>query len=159
MEFSDYAESRTAASTLTGTEIIPLSQGGSARRTTTQDIADLASISGGSVDSATIDTSGGTITLNFQSVVSRIFIGSASFATFKTINYSENTNALKFEFLFQITDLAAVLTLPSNSLVNTTAGVWDSSGKTWTPNDIGRFTLTGTYDGTNWWIKIRGFYE
>lgn len=159
MEYSDYIESRTAASALTGAEMVGISQGGVARRTTAQDIADLATGSGGGVDDATIDTSGGTITFNFQEVVSRIFIGNASFATPKTIAYSEATNALKFEFLFQVTNVAAVLTLQSNSLVNAIAGIWDSTGKTWTPNDIGRYVLEGTYDGTNWWIKIRGFYE
>lgn len=40
-EYSDYIEGLTAASALDGSEIIGLSQGGSAKRTTTEDIADL----------------------------------------------------------------------------------------------------------------------
>lgn len=157
MEYSNYIETRDAA-VLDGTELLAGSKSGSAKRWTTQQIADLASGSGG-VDDATVDTSGASITFNFQGVVHRIFIGNSSFASGKLIAYSENTNALKYEFLYEITNVAATLTFPSNSLVYTLTGSYDAPSKTWTPNDVGKYQLDASFDGTNWWIKIFGYYS
>lgn len=156
MEYSNYIETRDAA-ILDGSELVAGSQSGSAKRWTTQQIADLAT--GVAVDRATVSTSASPITLNFQGEVYRIFVGSASFAAPRTIAYSENTNALKYEVLFEITDVAAVLTFPSNSIVWSIAGVYENVGKTWTANDIGKFKIEASYDGTNWWIKIFGYFS
>lgn len=54
-----------AADPLTGAEIVPLTQGGIDKRTTTQDIADLAGDSIVSVESPA--NSSGTVTLDFDS--------------------------------------------------------------------------------------------
>lgn len=63
-EFSNYIETRDPAAALDGTEEVVLSQGGNARKTTTQDIADLGAGGGGTVTSVTgttdrITSSGG----------------------------------------------------------------------------------------------------
>src|SRR5688500_9716475 len=50
-EYSNYIEGLTEASELTGDEIVGLSQGGSPRKTTTQDIANLGAGGGGTVTS------------------------------------------------------------------------------------------------------------
>lgn len=65
MEFSDYLETRDAASALTGVEIVGVSQGGSAKRTTTQEIADLG---GGTQDLEDVLNTGSDISSS-QSIV------------------------------------------------------------------------------------------
>lgn len=64
-EFSNYVEGRPAAATLTGAELLAISQNGDAVQTTTQDIADLGAGGGGTVTSVTgtdnrITSTGGT---------------------------------------------------------------------------------------------------
>lgn len=105
-------------------------------------------------DQATTVTTGGTITLDCNSQKKRVHLGSATFATPKTIALSNTTNARQFFFLFQITNVAAVLTMPSDFLLNDPN--WDESANTWTPTDVGRYILAGYFDGTNWWVNISG---
>lgn len=54
-EFSDYIESRTAASALSGSELVGISQSGNARRTT---VADIAALGGGSQNLSEVLTEG-----------------------------------------------------------------------------------------------------
>lgn len=64
-EFSDYTEDLDAASALDGTEIVVVSQGGAAKQTTTQDIADLGAGGGGGGTTNlayTASPTGGTVT-------------------------------------------------------------------------------------------------
>lgn len=62
---------------------------------------------------SSVNTSGGTITLDFASGVQIVFTGSASFTGAKTIALSNATNALVFTFNFQVTGSGAALTFPS----------------------------------------------
>jgi hypothetical protein len=57
-----------------------------------------------------------------------------------------------FNFHFEVTSVAAALTFPSGWLmsdVNFTTLVW-------TPPSTGKYEMGGSYDGTNWKIKIVG---
>jgi hypothetical protein len=97
-------------------------------------------------------TASGTITLNMNSIDERMFVGSATFATPKTMALSNSTNAMVFNFHFEVTSVAAALTFPSGWLmsdVNFTTLVW-------TPPSTGKYEMGGSYDGTNWKIKIVG---
>lgn len=104
------------------------------------------------LDSATPSTAGGTITLDMNSQIQRLFVGSASFSTPKTLAISNATNALVFNFHFQITDIAATLTLPSGWLMSDAL----FASNVWTPVTTGLYELGGSFDGTNWKIKIMG---
>lgn len=104
-------------------------------------------------DVVSTSTVGATITLDFANKLKRKFVGSASFSTPKTIAYSNETNAIEYTAMLNITDVAAVLTLESNTLCN--AAGWDTGAKTWTPPYSGKFKLNAEKDGTDFWLEIR----
>lgn len=104
------------------------------------------------IDILTVSTAGGTVTLNFASDEQRIFVGSASFAAPKTIALSNATNAKRFEFIFTITDAAAILTFPSAFIMNDIR--WSTGSQEWEPNDIGTYKGSALFDGTNWILDI-----
>lgn len=115
--------------------------------------AALAALS--NIDILTVSTTGGTITLNFASEEQRIFVGSASFSGPKTVALSNATNAKRFEFLFQITSVAAVLTFPSEFIGDTADTRWNAGANTWTSDfATGVFRATAIYNGTNWILDI-----
>lgn len=143
------------ASTPSGTELIEVVQSGVNKKTTLQDVANLAAIPAAYViDQASADTSGGTITLNMNSQKQRSFVGSASFAGPKTLALSNATVALFFNFIFNVTNTAAVITMPSDFLMSS----GDFDGADWTPPDTGKFEIGGAFDDTNneWYVKVSG---
>jgi len=104
--------------------------------------------------SVSTSTSGGTITLDLNSHIQTIHIGSASFSSSKTIAFSNTTNALVFNFHFEVTNVAGTVVWPSNTYM---ADInWNTGSNTWTPPAIGQYECGGTYDGTNWKVKILG---
>lgn len=107
---------------------------------------------GGDLDSTSASTAGATITLDMNSQDQRIFVGSATFATGKTMALSNTTNSLVFSFIFEVTNVAATLGFPTDWLKNST----DFDGSTWTPPSTGKYELAGSWNGTNWYIKIDG---
>lgn len=109
------------------------------------------------LDRQSISTAGSTITFDFDSRRDRIFYGSASFSTTKTIALSNSTNAVRLCFIFQITDVAAVLTFPSSFLMSDPR--WNDSTYEWTAVEAGKYKAEAKYDGTNWYIDITGPYN
>src|SRR5690554_1049690 len=109
-----------------------------------------------SVQKAVADTSGSTITLDFDGGSDYIFVGSASWATAKTLALDNATNALRLVFVFQITNTAGTLELPSNFMCVDARMV----GQVFTPFDIGRYKMRADFDGTNWWVdEFIGLFE
>lgn len=104
------------------------------------------------LDSATPSTAGGTITLDMNSQIQRLHVGSASFASAKVIALSNTTNSLVFSFSFTVTNVAAVLTMPASFVMSTP----DWNGTDWVPPSTGQYEMGGTYDGTVWIVKIVG---
>jgi hypothetical protein len=105
-------------------------------------------------DQASASTAGATITLDMNSQIWRSFVGSATFATPKTMALSNTTNSLEFRFFFQITNVAAVLTFPSDWI-----SADDSfNGTDWTPPLIGKYYMTGDFNDTSneWTVSIYG---
>lgn len=136
-----------AASTEDGTEIIAYVQGGTSVQGTLQRIANLSD------GVLSVVTTAGTITLNFANKIRRNFAGATSFATPKTIAHSNDSNAVKYSFHFNITDVAAKLTFPAAYIMSDAR--WEAANpQEWEPADIGKYKATATYDGTNWWLEI-----
>lgn len=100
-----------------------------------------------------VDTSGGTITLNLNSKVQRMFRSPDSFATPKTIALSNTTNGLVIDFKLIMSDVAAVLTFPTNFTMPTTDLRWNDSAHTFTPSATGEHEFSATFDGTDWDMK------
>lgn len=123
------------------------------------------------VESLTTDgsvtTTGGTITLNFSSSVTlgsvtytgvlskqKIFVGAATFATAKDIALSNTTNAKVLNFHFEVTSISAVLTWPSEFLMQGNDDQWNPTTNEWIPPGTGKYEASATFDGTNWKLKI-----
>jgi hypothetical protein len=104
------------------------------------------------ITSASASTAGGTITLDMSSQKMKMFVGSASFATPKTIAMSNTTGSLVFNLFINVTNVAAVLTVPADWFMSDI----QFDGTAWTPPETGRYELGGSFDGTNWWVKIQG---
>jgi hypothetical protein len=109
---------------------------------------------------ATASTASGTITLDMDSDVQKMFVGSASFSTPKTMALSNTTNALVFTFLFTITDLAATLTWPSAFTMQEVDARWNTTSNVFTATATGTLECSATtYDaGTTWRLKISHRY-
>jgi hypothetical protein len=105
--------------------------------------------------STSASTASGTVTLDMNNLTQRMFVGSASFATSKTMALSNSTNALVFNFHFEVTNVAGTLVMPASWLM---ADI-NFGANTWVPPAIGKYELGGSYDGTNWKIKIMGPFQ
>lgn len=102
-----------------------------------------------------LGTGSGTLDLNFGGNYIMVFRGQTSFATAKNITLSFTSNALKFDFSFEISNVAATLTFPSGFMGDTSDTRWDSSLHRWTSDlAIGVFKVIGTFDGINWLLEF-----
>ena len=105
------------------------------------------------LDTASVSTASGTITLNLNSQIQRIFTPSADIGAIKTWALSNATNGLRIEFSFNLTGLYAQ-TFPSNFVMSDAR--WNTSTQEWTPLDTGEYLAKATYNGTNWRLTIEG---
>lgn len=139
----------TAVGSVTGSDLFEVQQ-------TTNKKATANQVSAAFLSKVQVDTSGSTITLNFAGFAQRLFYGSASWATAKTLAVSNVTNATSFVFVFEITNTAGTLELPSNFMCVDARMV----GQVFTPFDIGRYKMRADFDGTNWWVdEFIGLYK
>lgn len=98
----------------------------------------------------TVSTAGSTITMDMGDKKQRLFIGSAAFSSAKTLAMTNVDSAVAFTSFFEITNTAAVLTLPGDWV----SGDPGLSGGDWTPPVTGKYEINGTWDGTEWSIKF-----
>lgn len=105
-----------------------------------------------------VDSSGGTITFDLNSKVQRMFRSPDSFATPKTIALSNTTNGLVIDFKLIMSDVAAVLSFPTNFTMQTTDLRWNDSAHTFTPSATGEHEFSATFDGTDWDMKATNPY-
>jgi len=99
----------------------------------------------------------GDITLDFGSLILayfRRFVGSASFAVAKNVTLSNSTNANHFTFIFEITHTDAVLDFGAGSTFISGDGRFTSADQKFTPDAIGKYKITGDFDGTNWFLDF-----
>jgi hypothetical protein len=143
-----------SASAPTGVELLEVVQGGINKQSTSQDIANLGLPPVYTIDQVTTSVAGGTITLDMNSQIQRSHVGSATFATAKAIALSNTTNSMFFNFFFEVTNVAAVLTVPSDWLMSTD----DFDGTDWTPPATGKYEIGGSFDDLNnvWYVKLAG---
>lgn len=106
----------------------------------------------------TVDTTGGTVTLDFANKIERMFIGSASFATSKTIALSNDTNALVLNMVFTITNVAGTVVFPTTFTMQTTDSRWTDGSHTFTPAVTGKYEFSAVWDGTDWNLKVTNAY-
>ena len=114
-------------------------------------------VSGGGSTEKTVSTSGGTITLDFNSLSNVIFVGSASFSGAKTWALSNSSNGLELTIIFEIITTLGDQTFPSTFVMSDAR--WDNSTHKWSPIDLGKYKLKANYDGANWYADIFGPYQ
>lgn len=120
-----------------------------------QDLADSFLSLNDGITETSVDVSGATFTLDFNSKWEKLYYGSASFATAKELLIINETNAKKFLLAFEITNVAAELTLPSNFALN--SALWErTSDNTWSPLDIGKYLMRGIHLNGEWKVEIDG---
>lgn len=102
----------------------------------------------------TVSTAGGTITLDFANKIERMFIGSASFATSKTIAISNNTNALVLNMVLTITNVAGTVIFPTSFTMQAVDSRWTDGTHTFTPVGTGKHEFSAVFDGTDWNLKV-----
>lgn len=103
---------------------------------------------------AEVDTSGSPIVLDMLDKVQRMFKQSADIGGNKTIELSNDGNALVFQFSFAITGALYTLTWPAEFLMQSTDLRWNDGTKIWAPTEIGTYEASATWNGTNWLLKI-----
>lgn len=157
----DGSISDVAVSKLTGSGTVSgLTAGSAATLTTARNINGVSfngSAAINTIDSSTPSTTGGTITLDLNNQVERVFVGSATFAGSKTLAMSNvGSNGVAFNFVFEITNVAATVIVPSNFYLSD----GNYSSGTWTPSATGKYMMGGRYDSVNsiWYITILGPY-
>lgn len=103
---------------------------------------------GSSIDALSVSTAAATITLNFQSVVERLFYGSTASSGNKTIALSNFSNALRFEFFIDV-NANDQLTFPAGFIMSD--GNWEVSGsQIWTAPFDGLYHFKATLFDTTW---------
>lgn len=110
------------------------------------------------LESVSVTTTGGTVTLDFDlgdydDAVQKMFIGSNTWATSKTLAFSNDTNARVFNFHFEVTNVAG--TIVCSTCIMSDAN-WDSGSDTWTPAETGKYEMGGSWDGSAWKVKVLG---
>src|SRR6188768_2693577 len=88
------------ASTLTGAELFELVQGGVNKQSTVTSV--INTVPDDFVQSI-VDSSGSVITLDFEGTVDGIFTGSHTFAVAREVIRTNESRALKFDFMFEVT--------------------------------------------------------
>jgi hypothetical protein len=142
------------ASTPSGPELFEIVQGGVNKQTT---ITAILGITPENFIQDVVDTTGDTITLDFESKIYGNFSGSATFAAPREVVRTNQTNALKFDFMFEVTDVDVPIDFGADTR-STSALFVDG---VFTPQDVGLYKVTGTRygPGGNWILDFRGVYS
>lgn len=138
-------------SPLTGNELVEIVIGGVNKKTTTQDIANMASSSGDYTRNA-VAVSAGTLTLNMNSVDKKNFDLTATQSSGFTIAFSNTTNMVEAVLTLRLTGSVAI-TMPSTvemQQYETINGRWNTSTQVLTliGTTATRFIITFYFDGT-----------
>jgi hypothetical protein len=175
IEYSDYVESRPPAESVDGSELLAVSKDGEAVQLTAAQIASLSpGVSDGDKGDvivsgfgtvwetknfvqAVVDSTGSTITLNFQSKISGNFSASTSFGVPREVILTNTDRAWKYEFNFEVT----AEDVPIDFGPNARSTHPDFHGGIMYPADIGLWKVTGTrrYGTDIWMLDFNGVYS
>jgi hypothetical protein len=106
-------------------------------------------------DVVSTSTAGGTITFDMNNQNTRGFYGSASFSTAKILALSNTTSAGVFIIQLNLTDLAAILTVPSDWKMTDL----NFDGTDWTPPSTGEYIFGGKLINAVWYVNVAGPYS
>lgn len=135
----------TAASALTGTEIVPVTQGGLDRRTTAQDIADLAIPVGGNVSVLTISAGVVDIDCSLGDYFTLAMTENVTSVTFSNLPASGRAQTIMICATQDATG-SRTMTMPSSfDWASGTVGVLSTAA-----NAVDVLALTTFNQGTSW---------
>lgn len=142
------------ASTLTGAESIELLQGGVNKQSILDNVAAL--VPPDFVQSV-VDTSGTTVVMDFEDTLKGSFTGSVTFNAPRTITRANETRAIEFDFMFEVTDVDIPIDFGSDTRspdIRFVSGVF-------TPQDVGLYKVEGTRYGPGglWLLDFNGVYS
>jgi hypothetical protein len=98
-------------------------------------------------DVVEVDTSGAEVDLPFEGARKKIFISSDIISGDLIVNYLDAANAWHYKWLVNFDDLHTLTFVDS---VSDAIPRWNSSAKTFTPDQPGKYTITADYDGEDW---------
>lgn len=111
------------------------------------------------VNFVTVATAGGTLDLDFLGSVGTIFYGDNAFATAKSVTISNDSYASRFEFLIDITNIAATLDFGAGTTFESDDPRFDTASQLLTFKAVGAYTIHGTFDGLHWRLFIMDVKE
>lgn len=176
IEYSDYVESRPPAESVDGSELLAVSKDGEAVQLTAAQIASLSpGVSDGDKGDVTVsgfgtvwtvdpdfvqsvvDTSGTSVVLDFEDTLKGSFTGSVTFAVPRTVTRANESRAIEYDFMFEVTDVAATLDFGSDTR-SPDARFLDG---VFTPQDVGLYKVKGTRYGPGglWLLDFNGVYS
>jgi hypothetical protein len=142
------------ATSLTGAEIFELLQGGVNKQATVDLV--INNVPEDFVQSV-VDTSGTSVVLDFEGTLKGSFTGSVTFAVPRTVTRASESRAIEYDFMFEVTDVAATLDFGSDTR-SPDARFLDG---VFTPQDVGLYKVKGTRYGPGglWLLDFNGVYS
>lgn len=103
------------------------------------------------LENTEVDTTGGTVILDFNSAFEAQFTSSDDIPSTRDVDISNDTVAIRFVWLFNISTLTpTLLQFPANWIMNDP----NFSSNAWTAPSTGDYKMRGEFDGTDWIIDI-----
>jgi len=142
------------AGTLTGAEIFELLQGGVNKQS---DLNNVISLVQPDFVQSVVDTSGDTITLDFENTLKGSFTGSVTFLAPRTVVRANESRAIEYDFMFDVTDVNFAIDFGSDTRSPDSRFV----GGVFTPEDVGLYKVKGTRYGPGglWLLDFNGVYS
>jgi len=107
---------------------------------------------------ATVDVTGGTLTLDCQNMEYAKFKGSANITANKAISISNVTNLVKIDPFFFECNANVELSWPETSYRDYNDGRWNPGTQVWVAPVAGKYKAIIDYDGTNFYVDILPYY-
>lgn len=142
------------AGTLTGDELFELVQGGVNKQS---NVSNVISLVEPDFVQSVVDTSGTLVTLDFEDTLKGSFTGSVTFNAPRTITPSNDSRAIEYDFMFEVTDVDIPIDFGSNTR-SPDARYLDG---VFTPQDVGLYKVKGTRYGPGglWLLDFNGVYS
>jgi len=111
----------------------------------------------GQIPLAAISTAAAIISLDMLGNGQMYMRGTANITAAKQWQKTGVASARRLDFFFNITgSFAQTMDSDVRMKINGSAGTWDSTAKTWTPDYAGDYQATLYYDSNHWKLQIEG---